>query len=156
MPELSRFYGIIIRMYFDDHAPPHFHAEYGGEQAVVGIEALAVPRNMEGAQDLWERDKYDFALERGISCPPRVSLSERPVSSAHLGAPRSPSVSVTGGWVGSGPGRGMSHLDYKPRGREATQNPIFHALYTGLPATQMRRHDSCGAAILVTICGCQQ
>ena len=42
MPELSRFYGIIIRMYFDDHAPPHFHAAYGGEEAVVGIEALAV------------------------------------------------------------------------------------------------------------------
>ena len=29
-------------MYFDDHAPPHFHAAYGGEEAVVGIEALAV------------------------------------------------------------------------------------------------------------------
>ncbi|MBK6770743.1 MAG: DUF4160 domain-containing protein [Ignavibacteria bacterium] len=28
MPEISRFYGIIIRMYFKDHAPPHFHAEY--------------------------------------------------------------------------------------------------------------------------------
>ena len=42
MPELSRFYGIIIRMYFDDHVPPHFHAAYGGEEAVVGIDALAV------------------------------------------------------------------------------------------------------------------
>ena len=29
MPELSRFYGIVIRMYFDDHGPPHFHAYYG-------------------------------------------------------------------------------------------------------------------------------
>ena len=29
MPELSRFYGIIIRMYYDDHAPAHFHAFYG-------------------------------------------------------------------------------------------------------------------------------
>ena len=29
-------------MYFDDHAPPHFHAAYGGEEAVVGIEASAV------------------------------------------------------------------------------------------------------------------
>jgi hypothetical protein len=28
MPELSRFYGIVIKMYFGDHAPPHFHAEY--------------------------------------------------------------------------------------------------------------------------------
>ena len=29
-------------MYFDDHVPPHFHAAYGGEEAVVGIDALAV------------------------------------------------------------------------------------------------------------------
>ena len=30
MPEICRFYGIVIRMYFRDHRPPHFHAEYGG------------------------------------------------------------------------------------------------------------------------------
>jgi len=29
MPEISRFYGIVIRMYFGDHNPPHFHAAYG-------------------------------------------------------------------------------------------------------------------------------
>lgn len=33
MPVLSMFYGIIIRMYFDDHNPPHFHAEYQGYKA---------------------------------------------------------------------------------------------------------------------------
>ncbi len=42
MPELCRFYGIIIRLYFDDHAPPHFHASYGGEEAVVAIDTLAL------------------------------------------------------------------------------------------------------------------
>lgn len=42
MPELCRFYGIVIRMYFNDHAPPHFHAFYGGDQAAFGIETLAV------------------------------------------------------------------------------------------------------------------
>ncbi|MYE46156.1 MAG: DUF4160 domain-containing protein [Chloroflexi bacterium] len=42
MPELCRFYGIVIRMYFDDHDPPHFHARYGGDEALVGIETLAV------------------------------------------------------------------------------------------------------------------
>ena len=42
MPELCRFYGIIIRMYFDDHAPPHFHASYAGNEAVMGIDSLAV------------------------------------------------------------------------------------------------------------------
>ena len=30
MPELCRFYGIVIRMFLGDHAPPHFHAEYAG------------------------------------------------------------------------------------------------------------------------------
>jgi hypothetical protein len=29
MPIISRFFGIIIRMFFNEHAPPHFHAEYG-------------------------------------------------------------------------------------------------------------------------------
>jgi len=34
MPEISRFFGIIIRMYFDDRNPPHIHAEYQGRKAV--------------------------------------------------------------------------------------------------------------------------
>ena len=42
MPELSRFYGIVIKMYFDDHQPAHFHAEYAGREAVVSIETLAI------------------------------------------------------------------------------------------------------------------
>ena len=42
MPELCRFYGIIIRIYFDDHSPPHFHAFYGEDEALVGIDSLDV------------------------------------------------------------------------------------------------------------------
>jgi hypothetical protein len=42
MPEVSRFYGIVIRMYFTDHWPPHFHAEYGEHEALIGIEDLRV------------------------------------------------------------------------------------------------------------------
>ena len=42
MPELSRFYGIIIQMYFDDHPPPHFHAQYGSYKAVIDVATLAV------------------------------------------------------------------------------------------------------------------
>lgn len=34
MPEISRFFGIVVRMYFDDHAPPHIHVEYQGQKAV--------------------------------------------------------------------------------------------------------------------------
>ena len=40
MPEICRFYGIVIRMYWDDHRPPHFHAEYGSSEAVVNINSL--------------------------------------------------------------------------------------------------------------------
>ena len=34
MPELCRFFGIIIRMFYDEHNPPHIHAEYQGHNAV--------------------------------------------------------------------------------------------------------------------------
>jgi hypothetical protein len=37
VPEISRFYGIIIRMFYADHAPPHFHALYGEDELIVGI-----------------------------------------------------------------------------------------------------------------------
>lgn len=42
MPELSRFFGIIIRMYFDDHPPPHFHAIYGGREMQVSIDPITI------------------------------------------------------------------------------------------------------------------
>ena len=38
MPEISRFLGIVIRMYYREHAPPHFHARYGEYEIVVRIE----------------------------------------------------------------------------------------------------------------------
>ena len=40
MPELCRFYGIIIKMFFLDHNPPHFHAEYQGHSAEFDIRTL--------------------------------------------------------------------------------------------------------------------
>ena len=42
MPEVSRFYAIVIRLHFDDHPPPHFHAEYGDDEALNAIGTLAV------------------------------------------------------------------------------------------------------------------
>ena len=42
MPEVSRFFCILIRMYFDEHNPPHFHAIYAGGEAQVGIEPIIV------------------------------------------------------------------------------------------------------------------
>ena len=40
MPEISRFLGIIIRMQFNDHPPPHFHVQSGGKTAMVSIRSL--------------------------------------------------------------------------------------------------------------------
>ena len=37
VPRISAFYGIVIEMYFGDHPPPHFHARYGGEVALIVI-----------------------------------------------------------------------------------------------------------------------
>lgn len=37
MPEISRFLGVVIAMYYSDHAPPHFHARYGDFEITIGI-----------------------------------------------------------------------------------------------------------------------
>ncbi len=44
MPRVSYFFGILIRMFHNDHLPPHFHAEYGDDEAVYEIEFLNVSR----------------------------------------------------------------------------------------------------------------
>lgn len=44
MPEISRFYGIIVRMYWNDHEPPHFHALYGASEALIEIDSLELFR----------------------------------------------------------------------------------------------------------------
>jgi hypothetical protein len=42
MPEISRFFGIVIQMYYNDHNPPHFHVRYGNQKALLAIETLSV------------------------------------------------------------------------------------------------------------------
>ena len=42
MPRISEFYGIVIYMYYSDHAPPHFHAIYGQFEAEILIRSAAV------------------------------------------------------------------------------------------------------------------
>ena len=44
MPEISRFFGIIIAMFYDDHAPPHFHVRYGEQKAIIAIDTLTILR----------------------------------------------------------------------------------------------------------------
>lgn len=42
MPEISRFYGIIIRMFYNDHNPPHFHVIYQENEALIDIRTLEI------------------------------------------------------------------------------------------------------------------
>jgi hypothetical protein len=44
MPQISRFFGIIISMFYKDHNPPHFHAEYGDDEVLIKIEDLSIYR----------------------------------------------------------------------------------------------------------------
>lgn len=42
MPIICQFYGIIIRMFYAEHAPPHFHATYGEHKAIITIQEAAL------------------------------------------------------------------------------------------------------------------
>ncbi len=42
MPILSRFFGIIVRMYYREHNPPHFHVSYNEHDAIISIETLEI------------------------------------------------------------------------------------------------------------------
>lgn len=58
MPEISRFLGIIVSMYFDDHNPPHFHVRYNEFRAVMDIRSLNVvhgtlPARVRGPVEEW-------------------------------------------------------------------------------------------------------
>ncbi len=44
MPEISRFFGIVVQMYYADHDPPHFHVRYAGQKALFAIETLTLLR----------------------------------------------------------------------------------------------------------------
>ena len=42
MPTISEFYGIFILMFYNDHAPPHFHARYAEHEALIRIDPLGI------------------------------------------------------------------------------------------------------------------
>jgi Domain of unknown function (DUF4160) len=44
LPEISRFYGIVIAMFYNDHEPPHFHVRYAGQKAIVAVGDMSVLR----------------------------------------------------------------------------------------------------------------
>lgn len=48
MPIVSRFYGIVVFIFWRDHSPPHFHARYGEHEIIVEIETGAITGTMPG------------------------------------------------------------------------------------------------------------
>ena len=52
MPAISRFFGIVITMYFDDHGHPHFHARHADGEAKVRIDNLEVIDSTLGRREL--------------------------------------------------------------------------------------------------------
>ena len=68
MPEISRFLGIIIKMYWAEHNPPHFHAEYNEFTAEIEISSLTVKKGKLPARILgmvieWAELHQDELLE---------------------------------------------------------------------------------------------
>ena len=68
MPTISEFFGILIRMYYDDHNPPHFHAYYGEHQALISIQTLEVlegslPRRVKALVIEWAIDHREELKE---------------------------------------------------------------------------------------------
>ena len=68
MPIVSRFFGIAIAFYWEDHLPPHFHAKYGGDEAMIDIgtgEALrgSLSHRALSLVEEWRRLHLDELLE---------------------------------------------------------------------------------------------
>ena len=74
MPEVSRFYGIIIALYYNEHNPPHFHAKYAEFKAEIDIKTLQILKGelpkrakamiLEWADDHREELMQDWELAR--------------------------------------------------------------------------------------------
>ena len=81
MPEISRFYGIVIKMFFEDHIPPHFHAEYGEYEVLVDIHTLGVfaghfPPRALGLVIEWATQHQDELLEDWENAQSQLPLNK--------------------------------------------------------------------------------
>ncbi len=79
MPTISRFYGILIQMYYDDHNPPHFHVVYSDSKALIGIHDFRVlegdlPPRALGLVTEWARIHRHELLEDWDRAKNRQSL----------------------------------------------------------------------------------
>lgn len=73
MPTISIFYGIVIQMFWQDHAPPHFHAIYGEDEVLIDIRTLVVleghlPRRALALVLEWAQEHRDELIEDWNLC----------------------------------------------------------------------------------------
>ena len=73
MPTISMFYGIVIQMFWRDHAPPHFHALYGEHEALIDLRELRVmrgslPRRATALVLEWAAEHRDELMEDWNLC----------------------------------------------------------------------------------------
>ena len=73
MPTISVFYGIVIQMFWNEHAPPHFHALYGEHEALIDLRDLSVmrgslPRRAMALVIEWATDHRDDIMEDWNLC----------------------------------------------------------------------------------------
>lgn len=73
MPTICAFYGIIIQMFWDEHAPPHFHARYGEFEALVDIRSLEImegslPRRAMAMVMEWAKEHHGELMEDWELC----------------------------------------------------------------------------------------
>ena len=61
MPEISRFFGIVVQMYYADHDPPHFHVRYAEQRALIAIESLAILQRLPFAARIGTRHRMGHA-----------------------------------------------------------------------------------------------
>ena len=79
MPEISRFLGIVILMYYNDHVPPHFHIRYNEYRAIFSINELKIiegnlPKKVISLVLEWSYEHRDELIENW-----QLSISKKPL-----------------------------------------------------------------------------
>ena len=76
MPEISPFFGIVIRMFYRDHSPPHFHAQYGSSHCAIDLRTLTVlsghlPQRAMALTLEWAAEHHEALMEDWSLCATR-------------------------------------------------------------------------------------
>ena len=83
VPEISRFFGITIQMFWRDHDPPHFHAQYGSSRCAINLRTLeilsgALPRRAMALTLEWAAEHREELMEDWNLCATRQTPKKIP------------------------------------------------------------------------------